>query len=349
MKKLEKKQTVNVKELKEVLRIVRPGLGDGNSIEQSNSFAFVNNKVVTYNDQICITHPVINLNLTGAVNADNLYKLLDRLDVKEVSMTIEGPQVLIKAGSRKAGLQIQEDIKLPLGAVEEVSILDTKNTKWKKLPIDFLSALDFALPVCSTDFSQLILTCINVGNEIVSTDGFRILRQSLSSELPVKGFLLPGSVVKTLVAISPNEIYKTDKWVYFRKDTGAIIGCRIVEGTFPEINTHFITKGTKIVFPKQTLDVIETARIFSDAKFEYQEMVEVHILNGVAEISSRSETGWYKEKVKVDCKKGELEFQITPILFRHILKQTQKCLWGQNKIQFRGDNWKHVIALRSNN
>ena len=43
-------------------------------IEQSTSFAFMKNLVVTYNDEISITHPVEGLNLTGAIKADEFYK-----------------------------------------------------------------------------------------------------------------------------------------------------------------------------------------------------------------------------------------------------------------------------------
>ena len=68
-------QTIKRAELKEALETVKPGLASKEIIEQSTSFAFMGDKVVTYNNKISMSHPVKGLDITGAVKADEMYQL----------------------------------------------------------------------------------------------------------------------------------------------------------------------------------------------------------------------------------------------------------------------------------
>jgi len=49
---------INKNELKNALEIVKPGLANKEIIDQSTSFAFMNDCIVTYNDEISVSHPV---------------------------------------------------------------------------------------------------------------------------------------------------------------------------------------------------------------------------------------------------------------------------------------------------
>ena len=62
---------INRQNLQKALEIVKPGLSNKEIIEQTTSFAFIDGKVVTYNDEISICHPVEGLTLEGAVKADS--------------------------------------------------------------------------------------------------------------------------------------------------------------------------------------------------------------------------------------------------------------------------------------
>ena len=70
---------INKVELQEALEKVKPGLASRELIEQSTSFAFMGDRVVTYNDEISISHPVKNLDVTGAVKAQTLYAFLNKI------------------------------------------------------------------------------------------------------------------------------------------------------------------------------------------------------------------------------------------------------------------------------
>ena len=53
----------NKTKLQTALEIVKPGLANKEIIEQSTSFAFLKGKVVTYNDEVSISHPLKGIEL----------------------------------------------------------------------------------------------------------------------------------------------------------------------------------------------------------------------------------------------------------------------------------------------
>ena len=89
---------INKAELQNALEKVKPGLAGKELIEQSTSFSFVNNRVVTYNDEISISHPVKGLEIKGAVKAQALYSFLGKVKKEEIDVEYEDNQIIIKTG-----------------------------------------------------------------------------------------------------------------------------------------------------------------------------------------------------------------------------------------------------------
>ena len=71
-------------DLLKALEIVKPGLASKEIIQQTTSFAFIEGRVVTFNDEISISHPVPDLDIQGAVQADELYKFLKKTKADEI-------------------------------------------------------------------------------------------------------------------------------------------------------------------------------------------------------------------------------------------------------------------------
>ena len=63
----------------QALTIVKPGLSSKDVIEQANSFAFIDGRIITYNDELSISHPIPGLAIEGAIKADVLYGLLSKI------------------------------------------------------------------------------------------------------------------------------------------------------------------------------------------------------------------------------------------------------------------------------
>jgi len=105
---------INKSNLQKALEIVKPGLASKELIEQATSFAFINGCVITYNDEISISHPVDGLELEGAIQAEKLYSILTKLKTDEIEVTINDKEIILQSGKSKIGLTLQSEIKLPL-------------------------------------------------------------------------------------------------------------------------------------------------------------------------------------------------------------------------------------------
>ena len=106
---------IEVADFKKALEIVKPGLAlTTTTIEQVTAFAFTKKNVITYNDEICIYHPLADFGLQGAIEAELLYKFLLRVKTKQISLEINESKVTMKSGRIKAEFNIDPTIKLPL-------------------------------------------------------------------------------------------------------------------------------------------------------------------------------------------------------------------------------------------
>lgn len=331
---------INKQELIKALEAVRPGLATKEMIEQSTSFCFIKGNIVTFNDNISVSYPFPLLNLTGAVNANELYNLVRKLKTDEISMDFSDNEILIKAGRVRASLRLQEEIVLP---IEEIGRIK----KWKDLPDDFLNGLSHCMGATSRDMSEAKFVCVYVnGQQMTATDRYRIAVYDLVSETKTSPFLIPADTCAKLIRMNPQRIAEGEGWIHFQGQNEEVISCRVFDEEFPDVTPHMKFKGTKIVFPKTIMDILDKAGIFSKRDYQLDESVVVELMPKKIKISSESETGKFSETARVDYKGEEIEFKVTPYLLRDILTETNEGLFGENRILFTGENWKYLTMLR---
>lgn len=340
---------VNKEQLEHALVTVKPGLADKEVIEQTTSFAFMEGRVVTYNDRISISHPVPGLDITGAILATNLYKLLGKVTFaeddkeKEVEIKlIDNELVLSKSnGKMKAGFTIESEIKLP---VEEAY---SKMGEWKKLPADFNKFLGLAAGSCGKDMSKPKLTFVHVNKEgfIEGADGFRLTKCELKEEIPVDTFLLPAEAVPEVTRLNPTMIAEGQGWIHFQNDEETIISCRIASEEYT-YNTNFTeVTGHEIMLPKDITEILDRAGIFAKREHEIEESVRIEIKGKVLRMRASNDLSWLEEEVPINYKEP-LSFSITPYLLRQIIKENRVCIISEDKLKFSGDGWFFIAALR---
>jgi hypothetical protein len=334
---------MNISKLKlqEALEKVKPGLADKASIEQATSFCFLNGRVVTYNDSISLSSPVEGLELTGAIEAEHLYKFLSKIKKDELELEIKGNELILTTGKAKAGLTLQSEITLPLD--EELS----KKGKWKDLPENFIKYLSFAVPSCSKELSKPVLTCVHVqGSTIEASDGYRITKCTLKDEMPVNTFLLPSTSALEVVKLQPTKISEGKGWVHFKTEEDTILSCRIFEGEFPEIDAHLVVEGVRLELPNTIDEVLDRAMVFAKRDKVLSESVDISLSKRKLKISAKSDEGWFEESVNIKYENEDVKFSITPYLLKGILSETQECVLGKNKLKFQGENWEYITLLR---
>jgi len=335
---------INKDQLQEALTIVQPGLASKDIIEQANSFAFLDDKVVTYNDRISLSHPIEGLDIKGAIYAEELYKLLQKIKEGEINISIDKNEVNLKFGKGSARLTLQEEIKIPLIPIKG---------EWEKLPDNFNRFLKFAMSACSKDMSQPELTCVNVKTNgiIQATDSYKISHCDLKKPMPVEDFLLPASMTKDVIKINPTHVNKKgdDKWIHFKNEKGTVISCRLMESEkdYPTLQKHLNIEGEQIQLPKTTAEILGKAWVFAKRDNLLEETIRISIESKRMVVFSQSETGSFSEKTLIHYEGNPVEFLIAPHLLIDILKETNQCILNENFIKFEGEGWQYASALQS--
>jgi DNA polymerase III sliding clamp (beta) subunit (PCNA family) len=340
-----KKLKVDRKQLQEALEIVKPGLANNEVIQQSTSFAFMDGRVVTYNDELSLSCPIAGMDIQGAIKADELYLLLRKItkDVLEIESTKDHIQII--AGRSKTTLNFEKEVKLPLEEVQS-------KKKWSKIPNSekFIKYIKFAMGGCSSEQSYPVLTCVHISKKgiIEGSDSYRIVQCDLGKKLPVDTILLPSSSARELLKINPQEIAKgSEGWIHFR--SGDVeLSCRVFEGEYPDTSNHLaMSKGVQFTFPDKIISVLERAWIFAKRPDMFEEAINLKIKGGKLEVTSKSDSGAYEEVVKVDYKGKEIEINVIPYLLMDILKETKSVQIDKEKLMFESEekDWKYLSVL----
>ena len=165
--------------LVKILQDIKPGLDNKGIIEQFTHFIFTGSEVMTYNDEICISHP-LKTDFRCSVSAEELYKTLTGVKGEAtVVMELEGEELKITTGKTEAGLST----KAKKHAEEMIQLLelDKLEDKWKPLPKDFTRGLFLCMFSASKDMTSGVATCVRVSNDkLLSSDEVRISKFSLS-------------------------------------------------------------------------------------------------------------------------------------------------------------------------
>lgn len=327
-------------ELLTALEIVRPGLANREVIEQSTSFAFMKNRVVTYNDEISISHPIEGLDVEGAIQADELYKILQRISKEDIDITVSENEILITAGKAKAGLTLFQEIKLPLQEIGEME-------DWHLLPTNFIRGLKFVIPSCGRESSKPNLMNIHCNDQgfLEASDGHRISRLVLNKELGIPTFLLPSDTARKVFGLAPNKIANGKGWVHFKTDLGTIISCRKNEDKFPDTTALIQVQGIELTLPDGIEDVLDRASVFAKRDSLLEEQILFKAEKQKLTIRSESDTGWFEEKLKVEFQEY-VNFSITPALFKDIIKETKTFTLNPKLIKFEGEDWIYIMAVK---
>lgn len=335
---------ISVKDFKHALEVVKPGLAaKETTIEQVTAFAFTETNVITYNDELCIQHPFSGLNAVGVVQADELYKFLNKVRTENIKVDISENSVLLKSGRSKVEFNLSSEIKLPLDDKK----LNEKG-KWKAIPEKFLDALTMTRSCASRDMSDPKLTCVHVNKKgfIESSDGDRLIQYKLGEKLPLNTVLIPATSVTAIVRMQPTKVATGEEWIHFKNEENTVLSCRVLNEDFVQTEAILKTekKGIKLNFPEELAVVLDTAEIFTSSTLEFQ-TVTITLKKNKLIVSAKSDTAKFREDIEMKDVKDSFAFQITPYLLKDILKQTTTCTIYKDRLLFKGENWKYVTAL----
>jgi len=305
---------VNRKEMLASLHVAAVGLSKKDILEQSSSFVFTGGRLKTYNDDLMVDLASPLSEIEAVVGADDFLRILDRLPDEEIEVSVSGEELRVKGKKREAGIACTSKVALPVGDVP-------KPGEWSVLEPKTMNLLRQASRSCGQDETQYINTCIHITPDgLDAGDGSRLLRIATKTGFP-KEVLIPASSVASLVGMEITKVSIGKGWLHF-KIRGGVISLRCshqeyhqgLDGILKMVDPETIT------LPEHLGQIVERAQVFNEEAYDAK--VGLLIESGKLTMTSRKDTGWYKEVKRVAYSGRSLEFDINPKFLVELLDQS---------------------------
>lgn len=286
-------------------------------IEGSDLFHFDKESIFAFNGEAFIGVFFKN-DLFGAVEGDTFYKLIDKYGTDEIIIEQQEESLIVKKGRSKSIFNFDTNIKCPLKLD-----IDT----WKKLPDDFMDALNVCIYATGTDYTDMRTTCIHIKDDIVeSTDTYRIMTYKMKKEIKDELFI-PNEVLTYFNKSKPIQYSNWQNWVYYMDLDETIIAHRKIsfEADYPDLQEKIncLNNFHKIELPQKLYDSLQRASIFLKEKFETDKFVLIKIYKNKLRVTSKGMTGKYSDVLKIDFD-DNISFEINPkFLMDAMEKETQ--------------------------
>lgn len=319
------------------LEMVKPGLSPREFIEQSSCFVFQDGYVTTFNDEIACRKK-IDVNITGAVQANSLLEILSKLDDPDLRVR-ENEKGELEFRGKKKGFGVTKDaeIFLPIDRVETAE-------KWHTLPKEFTEAVGLVHHCVSTDESRFMLTCIHIHPEYLEAcDNLQAMRCRIKTGVK-KPILVRGASLKYITSLGMDQVAMTKSWIHFQNQDGLIFSARKYMEDYPPLDRVLDFEGHPIVIPKGMSEASERASVFALDK-SGEPLVSVRLSNGVVRLGGEGLSGWYRETRKVAYDGPPMEFMISSDLLKHISERYQEAQITDGKLKVTGGHWEYVTVL----
>ena len=331
---------VNREELLIQLESVLPGLSTKEIIEQSDCFVFQNEMAHTYNDEIACSIPT-TLKITAAVPAVPLISILRKLPEDELDIDIDDSKLVIKGKRRRAAIKIEENILLPIDAVEEAG-------KWFDLSIEFADAVSLVKDCAGINESQFVMTCIHITPEwIEACDNKQVARYKFKSNFK-KNTLIRKESLQHIISLNMSRYSRVKNWIHFKTSdsNGLILSCRLFEEDYP---TDDITKvlevhGKKLILPKGLVKAVDKAEIFT-AENVSGNNVTIILKTGKIRIKGEGTSGYYTEIKRSKYEGPDLRFTIPAKLLAELVQKHNECIVSNERLQVKGKKFTYVTVL----
>lgn len=334
---------MKVKDLKRTLELVKPGLASKEILEQATSIIFRDGKAWTFNDEVAVCAPLQDLELTGAVPADPLYKLLSRLPADgDLKISVKDDELTIQCGRSKTGLRLEQEIRLPLD--EELE--DPK--EWAKLPEGFLEAVKTSLFTASRSGHLPILTCVNIQDEFVQTcDEYRMTRCGGFTIKTEHELNVVARHLERLASYNPVQDGISGSWWHFRNKAGVVYMVRIVDGEYPNLDQFLdVEGGVEIEFPPELQASLEWASIMADDAVKFEQEVEVKLTKGYLTVRGEGPDGWAEDALRMKYAGEPVSFKAHPLFLKEMAKRSRKVTVSPQALKVEGENgFVHMVAL----
>lgn len=281
--------------------------------------------------------------MEGAVEADPLLKLLNKVKDDYINVEIDENELNISGKKFNTGIKLESEILLP---TDEIEMPD----EFESVPDNFSQLAKLACLTASKSLNMALLTCVHLeGDKIESCDNDRITICHMDDQEFDHNILIPAKNLTTIVKENIKEIAIDDSWAHFKTDEDVILSCRLFsneDDDYVDLEEHVpdTDDGRQINFPTEIDEIISRADIFGKDEESGDKFAHISLKKGKLTISTQNETGWLKESAKVDSKEN-LSFSINTDFLKDVIKMTKEVSIVEDTLVFTDDSSTHLVKL----
>jgi DNA polymerase III sliding clamp (beta) subunit (PCNA family) len=342
--------TVDVEKLKNTLNLLSNGLPGRTVVHSAQEFFFLNGEIITFNDEICLKIPYEEIKWEGSIPAEEFMSVLNSCDSKEITISfVDKENVKITSPGVKA--ELTTTLNNPI--LESIRSIPTPR-RWKKLPKDeFMNVLKICGTSISKDITQGFLTCISIQQDkVFSSDDLRITFATLPQEICSKQILLPWRVLSNLLSYNPTEMAVQVNWAFFKTEEGILFSSRILQEDFPNPEGFFdMDDPITIYFPKNLSEIIATIEVFSKKEMTNNlKKIEIKVAGNEIMFKASSSKGFVEKSLSLEYEGEPFSFILNPDFLTDMSSYCESfdVSLSQNKVLFKGENFKHIALLLQN-
>jgi hypothetical protein len=257
------------------------------------------------------------------VPSEELFRLLSKFPDEEIELTGKGGELRIKGKRRTAGITMEAELHLPVEVIPHPK-------KWSPLPERITGVLLQAARCCGRDETQPTTTVVRVTPKLVEAcDNSKMFRYIMGTGFD-KEALIPGSSLEQVGALAFDKVSVGEGWVSFTHLKHQI-SMRTMGAIYPNLDGVLeLQESQKVALPSNLEDILSRAEVMQESSFDAS--VSVVIEDSTITLTSRKDTGWYKESKATTYSGTPLRFSVHPKLLQEIIAKKKTVLVGRSKV-----------------
>ncbi len=328
---------IDRKDLLRALDSCTPGLSSKENVDQSNCYCFVGGTIKTYNDEILCQHETA-LTFTGAVPAKPLRELLQKMTEDEIEVTTTTDKIRIKGSRRRSEINMNPDILLPTGTVEEPS-------EWTEVPPAFSDALGMVAGMVDDDQSNVFAYVHFCPGWLEATDNHQAIRYGVATGVK-SNVMVRGDSCKALRGMGIASIAETETWVHWKTFSGLQVSVRKDTRVYPDLTEIFAQpKLSRVHIPGSVADILDRASPFMREAGIGGKRAQIVLSEGKLIVRAINGNGWYEEIKDIEYDGEKLQFSADPKHIANALKLGLPCDVTASSLKLKGDAFVYVVSL----
>lgn len=331
------------------LEAVTPGLADRGFLDPTDHFIFSDGEVWTFNDRVACRTPCSLKDISGAVEAQSLLRLL---------RSLRGQQVEFSTTESRLQLTVSDMSRYQMPLDRAVSIHPVplpEPDEWLALPADFRDAIKSVARFASKDSAEEQRSCVHIHpNWIEASNGVKWdptiagtqaarYEISIPIDAPIR---VHATAIHHLGEVPVVEFAVKDKWIHFRDKNGFSISCRVEGKKYPDLSSLLEKDGgTSLTFPasvKRSIDRLKT--IWSGNGVDRNLFIEVS--PGRGSISAHGSCDAFGcEHFRLDYSGERLCFVSDIVPLMDWVGRDKPCTVSKRKIRYEDGKFTHVVLM----